>query len=86
MTDSGIIVTERDLAAWAVMGPGIFHGEMTGPEAFARHAAQARLEERAAIVEWLRSNSQPDDNETMILRWAADEIEIRSLTTRGEQK
>jgi len=36
-TDTEVTVTPEDIAAWERYGPAIFHCEMTGPEALARH-------------------------------------------------
>jgi len=36
-TDTEVTVTPEDVAAWERYGPAIFHCEMTGPEALARH-------------------------------------------------
>lgn len=45
MTD--VKVTQADWDAWEKYGPMIFNCKMIGPEVLARHAAQAREEERA---------------------------------------
>lgn len=45
-------VTQADIDAWEIYGPKIFHCEMTGPEALARHRHQA--EQRGGeVVAWM---------------------------------
>ena len=68
MTDSGIIVTDADREAYLAFNtlPEFDQADVragrwdntTGMQVLARHAAQARLEERASIVKWLQSQAK----------------------------
>lgn len=66
-------------AAWAEYLAGKYDNT-AGVQAFASHRQAAELRAarlaEAQIAAWLRANSAEDDNETAILRWAADSIQL----------
>ncbi len=41
VTPGAVEVTQADREAWEQFGPAIFYGDMTGPEALARHRIAA---------------------------------------------
>ena len=49
-------ITRADRDAWERDGPRIFHCDMTGPECLAAQRELGAREERALVVEWLRTN------------------------------
>lgn len=87
-----ITPTPADREAWEKFGPMIFYGDITGPEAFARHAAAARDEGYRAGIEaavadietWFPGNTmgRPQYAAAKTLR---DSVAALALTIAGGQ-
>lgn len=91
IADGALGVTQRDKAAWEIYGPAIYRCEMTGAEALARHAQQARAqgqaEGQAAVLCWLRERGamKPPGSLWIAAATLADQFEATQTPARALQ-